>query len=275
MVQSLSTHVARDTTVRVVTPENVSFDFALAGPFARGVAFAVDCVIMSVLITVLWMTLGWLGMTVAGPVLFLTFLIFWGYGGVQETFWNGRTVGKRAMGLRTVSRTGLPINAQQAILRNVLRSADLLPPWFPGVFSMLFTRQFQRLGDLAAGTMVVCEQGRLETREFLIDAAIDETSQLIPVAFRPTPDMIDAITIYLSRRDGLSARRRDELALILTRHFARSWSLPEDYDPDLLLCAIFDRSVANLQSLSETSRESQRPSGQRQTLRRSKQGPAA
>ncbi len=104
--------------------------------------------------------MAFLGAAGMGIFLFLLFVAFWGYGGLMEAFCNGQTLGKMAVGVRVVSETGLSINAGQAMLRNVLRSADLVPPFFPGVVAMLFGSRFQRLGDLAAGTMVVLDGQR-------------------------------------------------------------------------------------------------------------------
>ena len=86
----------------------------------------------------------------------------WGYGAFCEGVFNGQTVGKRAMGIRVVSERGVPISGAQAILRNLVGTVDGLIPFFfqIALASMILTRKFQRLGDLAAGTMVVIEERR-------------------------------------------------------------------------------------------------------------------
>ena len=139
-----------------------------------------------------------------------------------------------------MSDTGLAINAGQGILRNILRYADLLPPFFPGVFSMLMNPRFQRLGDLAAETIVVIDGGRTIPRPPRTDQESAEIRQLIPARFRPDNALIDALAAYVGRRNDLSLPRRHELAQTLTQHFTRLWSLPVKTDPDLLLCAIYD-----------------------------------
>src|SRR6185503_6367494 len=79
------------------------------------------------------------------------FVVFWFYGGVCETLLNGQTPGKWLLGLRVLTYDGQPINGLQAIMRNLLRAADLLLPLI-GLIVMMLNSRFQRLGDLVAGT---------------------------------------------------------------------------------------------------------------------------
>ncbi len=97
-----------------------------------------------------------------GPYLVALFVLTWGYGAFCEGVFNGQTPGKRALGVRVVSERGVPITAAQAVLRNLAGALDGPLPfvYLPGLASMLLSRKFQRLGDLAAGTMVVVEQRR-------------------------------------------------------------------------------------------------------------------
>ena len=94
-----------------------------------------------------------------GPALVAYFLLSWGYGAFCEGVFNGQTPGKRALGLRVVSERGVPITGAQAVLRNLVGTVDGLVPFFfmLGLSSMLLSGKFQRLGDLAAGTMVIIE----------------------------------------------------------------------------------------------------------------------
>jgi uncharacterized RDD family membrane protein YckC len=90
-------------------------------------------------------------------VIFIAFLVNWGYFTLFEAFWNGRTPGKRVARIRVIQRSGRAIGLFESMARNLLRYVDQFP--FPlhvvGVISMFATRQHQRLGDLAAGTLVV------------------------------------------------------------------------------------------------------------------------
>ncbi len=163
-----------DTTVRLVTPERIVFRYPLAGPFRRYVAYLIDVVLVFVAVVVtgialLVLSLG--SLAGLGPIFVAYFVIMWGYRGFCEVVLNGQTLGKRIVGLRVVSDRGVPITPAQAVLRNLVGSLDGTVPYFLrpdltsmlllfGLTSMLLTRKFQRLGDLAAGTMVVVEERR-------------------------------------------------------------------------------------------------------------------
>ena len=229
----------------------MAFDFRLAGPFPRFIALLVDFTLLGVVLVAIGLAMGILGGAGIGLFLFAAFIGWWGYGGLMEAFCNGQTLGKKAMGIRVVSDSGLAINAVQAILRNILRSADLLPPFFPGVASMLMSSRFQRLGDLAAETIVVIDGGRSAPRPPRSDQRADEIRHLIPARFRPDNSLIDALAAYVGRRNDVSIARRRELAQLLAQHFIRAWSLPPKSDPDLILCAIYDRATMDRADVEE------------------------
>ncbi len=256
MSQVANLDTAVDTTLLVITPEHVRFDFQLAGPFHRLAAFLMDMFAIWAFgaLVALAMTMS-LGTSGLGVALFIWFVLFWGYGGLFETWWNGQTPGKRAFGLRVVSRGGLTINAQQAVLRNILRGVDILPPFFPGLFAMLCSREFQRLGDMAAGTMVVCE-GRLRGPDIAWgQTAHDDIDSLIPPHFRPDAQLIEVLGSYVGRRFDFSQPRRLDLTSQLARHFIHAWSLPRNTDPDRLVCAMYRRAVLSQQQLTDAKAE--------------------
>lgn len=232
-----------DTIVTVATPENVAFEFRLAGPFPRLVALLLDLLLLGVTLGTCGVLLALLGEAGYGLFLFMAFVGWWGYGAVMETIWNGQTLGKKAVGIRVVADSGLAINASQAMLRNILRYADLLPPVFPGLAAMFLTRRFQRLGDLAAETIVVLDGARQMPQPPQAVRPSSEIRDQIPARFRPDGSLVDALAAYVGRRNELSSARRRELAKILTEHFIRAWSLPPNTDPDLLLCALYDRAT--------------------------------
>lgn len=179
-----------DTTLTVVSPENIAFEFRLAGPASRAMAFVLDAIVIGTAGVALLFAAGLLGAirdALLGPMLIAMFFIWWGYGAACEVFANGRTAGKGALGLRVVSETGLSINPAQAILRNLLRVVDVAPPFFPGVVTMAFTRRLQRLGDLAAGTVVVLDRARQPPRPPRADAA---AAELVPSGFQADPRLV-------------------------------------------------------------------------------------
>jgi len=92
-------------------------------------------------------------------IIFLNFCVVWGYFALFEAYWRGQTPGKRVMKLRVIKDSGRQITFFEALARNLLRAIDLMPGlYLAGVITMLCNKQNKRLGDLAAGTLVVHEQ---------------------------------------------------------------------------------------------------------------------
>ncbi len=88
--------------------------------------------------------------------IFVMFLFNWGYFTLFEAFWNGRTPGKKIAKIRVIQQSGRPIGLLESMARNLVRYVDQFPSFYAvGVITMFVTKQHQRLGDLAAGTLVV------------------------------------------------------------------------------------------------------------------------
>jgi len=153
---------ARSTiaTLHIATPEGVTFALPLAGPVTRAVALALDLVVMAALNKALTLAMGVLSVmsndTGTAGLLLSQFLLSFGYGSFCELLFNGQTLGKRVVGIRVMDERGLRLRPSQVIIRNLLRIVDMLPLCYAvgGVFCML-SRRNQRVGDLAAGTVVV------------------------------------------------------------------------------------------------------------------------
>lgn len=143
-----------DTLHRVETPEGVDLALRPAGPVPRAAAYVLDLLIR--LAAYLALT----PLTAAsdlgtGLLLLLLFAIEWLYPVVFEIT-RGATPGKRALGLRVVHEDGTPVGASASLLRNLLRTVDFLPLFYAaGLLCLLIDRRFRRLGDLAAGTLVI------------------------------------------------------------------------------------------------------------------------
>ena len=140
-----------DTTLVLVSPENIAFEYRLAGPAPRAIAFLID---LMLLVAVGGLTLlvasvisqgALLGFWLAGG-----FFLWWGGSAAVEVLANGQTPGKRALGIRVVSQDGLSINVSQSILRNFLRAIDLAPPFLPGLVSIGFTPSLALVEALAS-----------------------------------------------------------------------------------------------------------------------------
>lgn len=232
-----------DTTIRIVTPENIAFHYRLAGPFRRLPAYLLDLLIQASLIIALYWALSTVVQSRAsyGVGLVIAFSIYWGYGAFLETFWNGQTLGKKAAGIRVVSASGLPITGWQATLRNILRAADFAL-FFLNVaaISFLLTKRFQRIGDLAADTMVVVDEARRLRRVRDAEGAeVEELLTAIPASFVADAAMAEALASYVAKRDVLSPARRREVAGHLARPMIRGFGLAESVDPDALVRAAY------------------------------------
>ena len=195
-----------DTRYQIETPEGIDLSLRPAGLVVRSLAFAIDLGLRGALLGVIFMLLAWLGQVGMGLVSILLFVVSWWYMVLFEVLNQGRSPGKQLMGLRVVEDDGTPVGWSASLLRNVLRFVDMLPfGYFLGAISCLQHPAFKRLGDLAAGTLVVYrdqphQRPRLPAAE--------------PIA-APFPLTLIEQRAFLSlaeRQDELSAERLAELA---------------------------------------------------------------
>jgi len=145
-----------DTYRPVETPEGVEIGLRVAGPVPRLYAAALDLGLRLVIYLALGIGAGLLGRGGVGLFFVGLFLVEWFYPVVFEVKRGGATPGKRQMGLLVLQRDGTPVGWTASVIRNLVRFADLLPAAYGfGLGTMLVDRDFRRLGDLAAGTVVV------------------------------------------------------------------------------------------------------------------------
>ena len=157
----------------IETPELVAIDMPVAGIGSRFVAILVDyliwtVVLIGIIIVVALVDPSLRGFSKLGEkwamaiTIALPFLIFWGYFTLFEAFWDGRTPGKRLARIRVIQRSGRGIGLFESMTRNLLRIVDQFPfVYAVGVVSIFLTRDHQRLGDLAAGTLVIHDRQNL------------------------------------------------------------------------------------------------------------------
>lgn len=155
-------HPVPDTDLVVATPERVSFDYQVAGLGTRGIAQVLDMLLVTALLIAMFFTsAAATQLTQSETVgtlidLFGGFVIVFGYFWISEAFFSGQTLGKRAFRLRVVGDRGEPLTLVQAGIRNVIRIVDFLPYGYGVGLIVLFANgRGKRLGDLAAGTIVV------------------------------------------------------------------------------------------------------------------------
>jgi uncharacterized RDD family membrane protein YckC len=149
--------VLLDDRVTIATPEGVTIDLVLAGLGSRFMARLLDSLIQAVVIFALWV--GVLGADAPGSVravaIIVSFLVTFAYDVPFEVLNQGRTPGKLAAGIRVVGRGGEPVGFLASAIRNIIRIVDFLPAlYLIGAASIVATTRDQRLGDLAAGTLV-------------------------------------------------------------------------------------------------------------------------
>jgi uncharacterized RDD family membrane protein YckC len=234
----------RDTFV-VHTPENVEFEFELASVGTRALAWSIDVAVMAVLVlaaALVASVLEAVAAELASAALFVAvFLVQWWYGALLEWRWGGRTLGKRLVGLRVIDERGLRVGFVQAVIRNLVRVVDFLPGlYLVGGVSVLLDGRARRLGDLAAGTLVVRERARPRPAS-LVRAAERHNTFLADPSVRAAARQVtaperDAMVALALRRDRLPLGVRSELFERLAQHLEQrlhvarpSFFTPEKY----------------------------------------------
>ncbi len=196
-----------DTLYTAETPEGIALSLRPAGVTARALAYLLDLLIRIAVFLALLFALRVLFGGMAGGLLAITyFAIEWFYSVLFELLPKHATPGKRALGLTVVMDSGLPITPAASLLRNLLRAVDFFPLGYGAAWvSMLCRADFKRLGDLAAGTLVVYQPATG------LHAQLPQAPPLAPR--RPLSSREQAAVVsWASRTERLSPARSDELA---------------------------------------------------------------
>jgi uncharacterized RDD family membrane protein YckC len=251
-------------TLQIDTPENVTFDYDVAGIGSRFLAALVDTLLLLLAEVILIGSLIWLA-SALDSILFskdvpvwwflaifglVAFGFFWGYYIFFEIMWNGQTPGKRWVGIRVIRQDGTPVSAAEVVIRNLVRLIDFLPAAYGvGVVSMFVNQNSRRLGDLAAGTVVVHDRKVGAAREL---SAIGNrgalatvfTDVVVPADFpleRVTDQDLQIIEEFLIRRAQLA--NRSQLAHYIWSSLCARLAEPEDKfpttNPEGMLAAIY------------------------------------
>ncbi|MCH2181231.1 MAG: RDD family protein [Mariniblastus sp.] len=295
--RGLSPRAVVDNQLLVATPENIAFQYQVAGPFRRAVAFVLDVIISQVaywvfalgvllLFTLLLIPMAggpagnWavslLGI-LSGLVLIGAFVVFWFYGAVTETYFNGQSFGKMLTNLRVLCTDGNAINGTQATLRNFFRLLDawpaiplgfligvqdldsvFVPTFMLGLIMMTLSPKYQRMGDLVAGTIVVNEEKKwTHGLAKFEDPRVAQLAELIPADFEVSSSLARSLADFTDRRQFLAQQRVAEIAAHLGPSLIREFGLPEDTNHDLLLCALYYKTFVadQLDNLEMTSRK--------------------
>lgn len=232
--------------ISVATPEGVTLEVTLAGVGSRFVAGVIDQLLrwslllaLITLLAILGDGLGDDGLSGAGTVAIIVAIFFvqFGYDVLFEVLASGRTPGKRWTGLRVVKKGGTPIGFLASCLRNIMRIVDSLPGFYlVGILSVMFTANNQRLGDLAAGTIVVRERRQ-------------STALPPPAASGPAPadsalydvsavsaEEVATVRRFLDRRAALTPEARDRLARDMAARLGpKVVGPPRQWEPEAFL----------------------------------------
>ena len=169
-----------DEFLNIDTPENVIFGYEVVGIGSRFMAALVDTLAIGVVQVVVYVTMALLAGNLLDVDVFsgwitavfglIAFVLLWGYYIFFEMLWNGQSPGKRLVGLRVLKADGTPITLTESIIRNLVRLIDFLPVFYGlGVIVMFVNAQSRRLGDLAAGTLVVRDQENLTLEDLTVN----------------------------------------------------------------------------------------------------------
>lgn len=251
--QSVASLPPLDTVFHAVAPEYAEFRYFLAGIFQRALAYAVDHLILVALFLFFLLVGALSGVAVQDELgelavhlgILAAITLSWLYFVLWEALCNGQTPGKRLMGIRVISERGTPLSWSQAILRNFLRLADmypyyqsigsvaLLPFYGLGFLACFSSAHCQRLGDLAAGTVVVRTEKRRAFEHSSL--ALDTLEPLLagfPKINGLTRAQTRALVHYIHRRPTFSESRREELARPFVDFLTQRFALPATHSAD-------------------------------------------
>jgi uncharacterized RDD family membrane protein YckC len=226
----------------VLTPERVALEYGVAGIGSRGGAVIIDTGLQVLGLGVLGagvfgaaVAIGSFGISLPAGVYIAAiaiglFAITSGYFMLFEIVWSGQTPGKRLFGLRVIRESGYPLRPIDAVIRNLVRIADWLPLLYGiGVLVMLLNQRSRRLGDFAAGTLVVREGARAKLSTF----SSVERNNSPAVALSPADATL--VRDFLVRRNGMAPAARNSLAARLATVLANRYGLPLEDDAERFL----------------------------------------
>jgi uncharacterized RDD family membrane protein YckC len=218
--------------LNIDTPELVAIEMPLAGIGSRFIALLVDYLIWGAAFFVLSLLSAFIlpgikafsdlsAQWTVAIFIFIFFLFNWGYFTLFEAFWNGRTPGKRVARIRVIQQSGRAIGLFESMARNLVRYVDQIPFFYAvGVIAMFVTKQHQRLGDLAAGTLVVRDREQ-ETPLWGDSGSRTFTAQ----AFAPSAPVPEPHMAYSLPVDGIAKLTSSDLE-VLEGFFARRLDMP-------------------------------------------------
>jgi uncharacterized RDD family membrane protein YckC len=222
----------------IKTPEGITFSLQLSGPVSRFLAWSIDVVTISVVMSILQILLAFFGLIsvdLAYAIAILSyFVVSIGYSIFFEWYWQGQTLGKKLLRLRVMDEQGMRLQFSQIVIRNLLRSVDSLPGlYLVGGLVSLFSKRAQRLGDIAANTIVVWNPRILEPDlsrllEGKFNSFRDYPHLEARLRQRVAPPEAQMGFQALLRRDELEPRARVELFSEISDFFKEILEFPAE-----------------------------------------------
>jgi uncharacterized RDD family membrane protein YckC len=228
----------------IETPEQTALEFPLAGIGSRFLALAADTLLQ---LAVAWIVIMIFAVSaislsllskVAGIwtfaiMIFVLFSVQFGYFALFEALWNGQTPGKRWTHLRVIKDTGRPITAYDAILRNLLRIVDALPTMYAtGLITMLISKENKRVGDYAAGTVVIHEKPLQGVSSIWQQSATPVPAPAMGTLPQLTVEELQLVEAFLDRRGSLEPHVRSAMARQIADRLAERWTIPAEERSD-------------------------------------------
>jgi uncharacterized RDD family membrane protein YckC len=232
-----------DETLDIQTPENIAFGYQIAGIGSRFLATLLDTILVGLLQAVVILVLVLIMKAYDGSIFadqlsawviaifgLITTLFYWGYYIFFEMLWNGQSPGKRWVGLRVIRSNGTPITLAESLIRNLARLVDFLPAAYGvGIITMFIDKQSRRLGDLAAGTLVVQDYAPITIQELSVKRTVHlrPWANIVLDGFpieRLTNNDLNLIEDFLLRRDQLT--HREALAINILNTLYQRLGLP-------------------------------------------------
>lgn len=207
-----------DSLYEVETPEGIDLQAELAGPVVRILAYSIDILIRLLFLLVCGIALAFWGNAGQGGLLVLMFVLEWFYPVYFEVCRRGQTPGKKQMGLAVVNDDLTPVSWGTSLVRNLLRVVDFLPgAYLFGLISMVLNDRFARLGDLAAGTLVIYRRSDA-LASTLVAEPIDGDKTHLPQAPPMALELDEqrALVSFSQRQQQLTEARQFELVAILS-----------------------------------------------------------
>ncbi len=199
-----------DTIAHIETPEGVDLSAEIVGLTPRAIAYLIDFLVRTGIYFAVSIVLSLLGKAGTGLMLIVWFALEWWYPVLFEYFRDGQTIGKKSMGIKVVNDDFTHLTFGAALTRNLLRAADFLPLFYGfGAVSMMVSNRFQRLGDLAAGTVVI-----YAVPEQSAKVALDNITAVMPQQQLSDEQQTACINFALNR-GNISPARLQEMADIL------------------------------------------------------------